>query len=216
MAPGVRVRVRIAGEGGERAGAVVTVTVCLCKTRGRHLEERARRPPSWTDTKSRPAGTHPPKRVHNVDRWVPGGRCQREGRGTGAAGGGCSFRLLFLALPWLQQQYAAHQLTRDLRGSGSPGRNWQTGSATHRSSIGRAWHAGYFCTGGSLPPQIVDQSKVRPRIFSKRRNHSPSSTGPAQLRRPRFRLDQTRPDSGKAARRVGNAVVESWCDEALR
>lgn len=172
--------------------------LCLCQTGGRHLEEAAKLAPSWMDAWS--SCGYVPTETY-VGRWVPGMRCQREDSRKGAAGYiCCSFRLLFLACRGSSDSTQAQQLTRDLRGSGSLGRNWQSGFTTHRSSIGRARPAGYFCAGGSLPPKIVDPSKVRPPFFSKGRNHSLYSTRPDQPRPPKFGLDQTRPDSGKAPR----------------
>lgn len=217
---------RVAGEGGEWAGAVASVTVHVCRTRGRHLvtsRSGETRAPGGRTQKGRFCGYVPTETC--AGRWVPGGRCQREGsRRAGAAGDGCSFRLLFLALPWLQQEYAAHQSTRDQRGSGSswlqladwacdpPFVNWP--GLTCRVFLHREL------------PATADRRSVKspPTHFleGQRRQEPPLAqfdpTTPDQLRCDHPDLDSTRldPTQGKAARRVGIMAVESWCDEALR
>jgi hypothetical protein len=112
---------------------------------------------------------------------------------------------------------AVHQLTRDLRGSGSFIHIQQLPLRPTVRQLAGPRHAGYFCAGDSLPPPIDDPSKARPPIFSK--GKEPHPTRPAATAHI-WGLDQTRPEfyptQGRQHDEWGNSAVESWCDEALR
>lgn len=204
---------RVAGEGGEWAGAVASVTVHVCKTRGRHLvasRSGEARAPGGRTQKGRFAGTYPPNRAQ-VDGFQVGAVNVRVAGGQGRQGtvarSGCCF--------WpcrgcsKSTQRTSRPVTRG--GVGPPGRNWQTGLRPTVRQLAGPDLQGIFAQGAPCHCRSSIRQKSA-HAFSRRAARAgttacpirPDHTRSAPLRPPRFRLDQTRPDSGKSSTTSGD------------